>query len=110
MESQNSPHKAGFIFVHHIRACSMCTIKARRFFLNQGLTNVEIQDFFDNRMPIAQLNQARTLDQYEATAQRRYSAANEFSRRVNIEREAGIRNQRSEVSNQKDEAGDEREQ
>jgi len=36
----------------------------------------------------AQLNQARTLDQYEATAQRRYSAANEFSRRVNIEREA----------------------
>jgi len=36
----------------------------------------------------AQLNQARTLDQYEATQQRRYSAANEYSRRVNLEREA----------------------
>lgn len=52
MESQNSQHKAGFIFVHHIRACSMCTIKARRFFLDQGLTNAEIQDFFDNGMAI----------------------------------------------------------
>lgn len=52
MESQNSPHKAGFIFVHHIRACSMCTIKARRFFLNHGLTNAEIQYFFDNGMAI----------------------------------------------------------
>ena len=31
----------------------MCTIKARRFFLNQGLTNTDIQDFFDNGMPIA---------------------------------------------------------
>ncbi|WP_151832794.1 hypothetical protein [Acinetobacter ursingii] len=57
MESQNSPHKAGFIFVHHIRACSMCTIKARRFFLNQGLTNTEIQDFFDNGMPIARFEE-----------------------------------------------------
>ena len=52
MESQNSPQRAGFIFVHHIRACNMCTIKARRFFLNQGLTNAEIQDFFDNGMAI----------------------------------------------------------
>ena len=57
MESQNSPHKVGFIFVHHIRACSMCTIKARRFFLNQGLTNAEIQDFFDNGMPIARFEE-----------------------------------------------------
>jgi len=52
MESQNSPHKAGFIFVHHIRACDMCTIKARRFFLNHGLTNAEIRDFFDRGMAI----------------------------------------------------------
>ena len=57
MESQNSPHKAGFIFVHHIRACSMCTIKARRFFLNQGLTNIEIKDFFDNGMAIEQFEE-----------------------------------------------------
>lgn len=53
MESQNSPHKAGFIFVQHIRACGMCTIKARRFFLDRGLTNAEIKDFFDNGMPVA---------------------------------------------------------
>lgn len=57
MESQNSPHKAGFIFVHHIRACGMCTIKARRFFLNQGLTNIEIKYFFDNGMPIARFEE-----------------------------------------------------
>ena len=57
MESQNSPHKAGFIFVNHIRACSMCTIKARRFFLDQGLNNAEIKDFFDNGMPIARFEE-----------------------------------------------------
>lgn len=57
METQNSPRKAGFIFVHHIRACSMCTIKARRFFLNQGLSNLEIKDFFDNGMPIARFEE-----------------------------------------------------
>lgn len=57
METQNSSQNAGFIFVHHIRACGMCTIKARRFFLNQGLTNAEIQDFFDNGMPIARFEE-----------------------------------------------------
>lgn len=52
MESQNSPHKAGFIFVRHIRACGMCTIKSRRFLLDQGWTNTQIQEFFTNGMPI----------------------------------------------------------
>lgn len=53
MNMTNSSQNAGFIFVRDIRACGMCTIKARRFFLNQGLTNTDIQDFFDNGMPIA---------------------------------------------------------
>jgi hypothetical protein len=35
----------------------MCTIKARRFFLNQGLTNAEIKDFFDNGMPITRFEE-----------------------------------------------------
>lgn len=57
MESQNSLHKAGFIFVHHIRACGMCTIKSRRFLLNQGWTNTQIQEFFTNGMPIARFEE-----------------------------------------------------
>ena len=44
----------------------MCTIKARRFFLNHGLTNAEIQDFFDNGMPIARFEE---LFGYDAMAQ-----------------------------------------
>jgi hypothetical protein len=56
-EHDQSSQTAGFIFVCHIRACGMCTIKARRFFLNQGLTNAEIQDFFNNGMPIDQFEQ-----------------------------------------------------
>ena len=75
MESQNSPHKAGFIFVHHIRACSMCTIKARRFFLNQGLTNIEIIDFFDNGMPIARFEE---LFGHDAMAQQVIMSAYEY--------------------------------
>lgn len=54
MEDQNSPQNAGFIFVHHIRACGMCSIKARRYFLDHGWTNAQIKDFFDNGMPIEQ--------------------------------------------------------
>lgn len=52
MESQNSPHNAGFIFVRHIRACGMCTAGAKRFFLNQGLLSSEIQSFYKNGMTI----------------------------------------------------------
>lgn len=52
MDTENSSLNAGFIFVRHIRACGMCTIKARRFLLNQGLSNNEIQDFFSNGMSI----------------------------------------------------------
>ena len=74
MESQNSPHKAGFIFVHHIRACGMCTIKARRFFLNQGLTNVEIKDFFDNGKPIVRFEE---LFGHDAMAQQVIERAKE---------------------------------
>jgi hypothetical protein len=57
MESQNSPHKAGFIFVHHIRACGMCTIKARRYLLDKGWSNQQIQDFFKNGMAIEEFEQ-----------------------------------------------------
>ena len=57
-----------------------------RTFTDYAALDLAIKQFFcdattDGYIP-------RTLDQYEATAQRRYSAANEFSRRVNIEREA----------------------
>lgn len=57
MDTQTSPQTAGFIFVHHIRACGMCTIKARRFLLDQGMSNVEIQNFFNNGMSIAEFEQ-----------------------------------------------------
>lgn len=52
MDTQNSSQNAGFIFVHHIRACGMCSIKARRYFLDHGWTNDQIQDFFKNGMPV----------------------------------------------------------
>mgnify|MGYP003603676390 CR=1 FL=1 len=52
MEDQNSSQNAGFIFVRHIRACGMCSIKARRFFLDRGWSNAEVQDFFNNGMAI----------------------------------------------------------
>jgi len=52
MEIQDSSQNAGFIFVRHIRACGMCSIKARRFFLDHGWSNTEIQDFFENGMLI----------------------------------------------------------
>lgn len=32
----------------------MCSIKARRYFLDHGWTNAQIKDFFDNGMPIEQ--------------------------------------------------------
>ncbi|WP_445344759.1 hypothetical protein [Acinetobacter bohemicus] len=57
MEIQNSSQNAGFIFVRHIRACGMCSIKARRFFLDRGWSNTEIQDFFDNGMLIERFEQ-----------------------------------------------------
>lgn len=57
METQNSSQNAGFIFVHHIRACGMCSIKARRYFLDHGWTNNQIQDFFKNGMPIDEFEQ-----------------------------------------------------
>lgn len=57
MESQNSPHKAGFIFVHHIRACGMCTLGAKRFFIEQGLSSAEVQEFYQNGMSITRFEQ-----------------------------------------------------
>lgn len=52
METENSSQNAGFIFVHHIRACGMCSIKARRYFLDRGWSNAEVRDFFDKGMTI----------------------------------------------------------
>ena len=66
MENQNSSQPAGFIFVRHIRACGMCSIKARRYFLDQGWTNAQIKDFFDNGMPIEQF---KALFWHDAMAQ-----------------------------------------
>lgn len=57
MDNQNSSQNAGFIFVRHIRACGMCTIKARRYLVDKGWTNQQIQDFFKNGMPIEQFEQ-----------------------------------------------------
>ena len=57
MDTQDSPQNAGFIFMHHVRACGMCAIKSRRFLLNQGLSNTEIQDFFNNGMSIERFEQ-----------------------------------------------------
>lgn len=66
MEDQNSPQIAGFIFVRHIRACGMCSIKARRYFLDQGWTNQQIKEFFDNGM---QIEQFKALFGHDAMAQ-----------------------------------------
>lgn len=52
MNNQTSSQNTGFIFVRHIRACGMCTIKARRYLLDKGWSNQRIQDFFKNGMPI----------------------------------------------------------
>ena len=57
MDIPNSSHNAGFIFVHHIRAAGFCTIGSRRFLLNQGMSNAEIQEFFSNGMPIERFEQ-----------------------------------------------------
>lgn len=57
MEDQNSSQNAGFIFVRHIRACGMCTIKARRYLLDKGWTNQQIQEFFQNGMLIEEFEQ-----------------------------------------------------
>lgn len=57
MEPQNSSQNAGFIFVRHIRASGMCTIKARRYLLDKGWTNQQIQDFFKNGMLVEEFEQ-----------------------------------------------------
>lgn len=54
MNNQTSSQNASFIFVRHIRACGMCTIKARRYLLDKGWSNQRIQDFFKNGMPITE--------------------------------------------------------
>lgn len=54
MESQDSSQNAGFIFVRHIRACGMCAIKSRRYLLDRGWSNDQIQDFFSNGMLISE--------------------------------------------------------
>jgi hypothetical protein len=56
-EYDSSSQTVGFIFVRHIRACGMCSIKARRFFLDFGWTNAQVQEFFNNGMPIDQFEQ-----------------------------------------------------
>ena len=52
MDTENSSQNAGFIFVWHIRAAGFCTVGSRRFLLDQGMSNAEIQDFFSNGMSI----------------------------------------------------------
>ena len=52
MGIQDSSQNAGFIFVRHIRACGMCTIKSRRFLLARGWSNPQVPDFFTTGMPI----------------------------------------------------------
>lgn len=57
MEDQNSPQIAGFIFVRHIRACGMCTLGAKRFFMNYGLSSAEVQEFYKNGMSVEKFNE-----------------------------------------------------
>ncbi|NWK75666.1 hypothetical protein HYG93_15635 [Acinetobacter sp. SwsAc6] len=57
MENQNSPQPAGFIFVRHIRACGMCTLGAKRFFMNYGLSSAEVQEFYKNGMSVEKFNE-----------------------------------------------------
>ena len=57
MNIQPGSHNASFIFVRHIRACGFCTIGARRFLLERGLSNEEIQDFYQNGMAIERFKQ-----------------------------------------------------
>lgn len=52
MDTEDSSQNAGFIFVRHIRAAGFCTVGSRRFLLDQGMSNAEIQDFFSNGMSI----------------------------------------------------------
>lgn len=52
MKEKNSSHNASFIFAHHIRACGFCAQGARRFLLERGLTNEEIQAFYKTGMCI----------------------------------------------------------
>lgn len=57
MDTQDSLQNTGFIFVRHIRAAGFCTIGSRRFLLDQGMSNTEIQDFFNNGMSIERFEQ-----------------------------------------------------
>ncbi|ENU80001.1 hypothetical protein F975_01753 [Acinetobacter sp. ANC 3789] len=57
MDIPNSSHNAGFIFVRHIRAAGFCTIGSRRFLLDQGMSNAEIQDFFNHGMSTERFEQ-----------------------------------------------------
>lgn len=57
MDTEDSPQNAGFIFVRHIRAAGFCTVGSRRFLLDQGMSNAEIQDFFSNGMSIERFEQ-----------------------------------------------------
>ena len=57
MENQNSSQSAGFIFVRHIRACGMCTLGAKRFFMNYGLSSAEVQEFYKNGMSVEKFNE-----------------------------------------------------
>lgn len=57
MKDQNSPLPAGFIFVRHIRACGMCTLGAKRFFMNYGLSSVEVQEFYKYGMSVEKFNE-----------------------------------------------------
>lgn len=74
MEDRNSSQNAGFIFVRHIRACGMCTIKARRYFVDHGWSNDQIQDFFENGMSIEKFTE---LFGHDASAQQVINKAKE---------------------------------
>lgn len=56
-DTQDSPQNAGFIFVRHIRAAGFCIVGSRRFLLDHGMSNAEIQDFFSNGMRIERFEQ-----------------------------------------------------
>lgn len=74
MKDQNSSQNAGFIFVSHIRACGMCSIKARRYFVDHGWSNDQIHDFFNNGMCIEKFTE---LFGHDAQAQQVITKAKE---------------------------------
>ena len=40
------------VTIKHIRACKICAIGAKKWFLENGMTKEEVQDFFKNGMEL----------------------------------------------------------